>query len=327
MHITRRAAIGAGVALAAPTLATAASADTWNPTRSVNWIIPGAPGSVLDVAARLISQKMAPLLGQSVLIDNRVGAGGVVAAEAAARAAPDGYTMFNGNFAVFAIAPFIFRNLRWDARRDFMPVRGVGAAPNFIVGATDRPWRTMRELVAHARAHPDTLTFAASAGSGQHLAAAIFLNATGLRITHVPYQNTPQALTDIAAGRVDMMFDYALSSLPLSRDGRLRALAVNAPQRLAAAPDVPTLEEEGVRGANLLGWSGLYVPARTPAPVVARLAEATHQAMRDADLVNLFNSTGTLLWGHMDSQAMASVLEEEILRMGPLVTQLGLRQG
>jgi tripartite-type tricarboxylate transporter receptor subunit TctC len=327
MNIARRAALGAGIGLVAPTLAAPALAETWNPTRSITWIIPGAAGSVLDVGGRLIALKMSAVLGQSVVIDNRTGAGGVVAAEAASRAAPDGYTLFFGNFAVFAIAPFVFRNLRWDARRDFTPVQGVGAAPNFIVANPDRPWRTVREMVAHGRANPEALTFAASVGSGQHLAATLFMNATGVRLTHIPYQSSQQALNDIAAGRVDMAFDYTLSALPLAREGRLRAMAVNAPQRLAIVREVPTLEEEGVRGANLLGWSGIYVPARTPAAVIARIGDAARVALRDPDVVNLFDSTGTILWPHMDAPAMASALDEEILRMQPLVAQLGLRQG
>ena len=244
------------------------------PNRTITWVVPGGPGSVLDIAARLIAGKLAPRLGQSVVVDNRLGAGGTVAAEIAARAAPDGHTLFFGNFATFAIAPLLIPNLRYEAQRDFLPVQGIGASANIAVTGMGRPWQTVRELIAFARAHPGQVTYAAAIGSGQHVAAALFAEVAAIELTHIPYTNFGQALNDLAAGRVDLCFDYPLSSLPYVRDGRLRALAVNAGERLAIAPEVPTLAEAGLPGAELLGWSGVYVPARTPPATVARLGEA-----------------------------------------------------
>ncbi|MCX7372292.1 MAG: tripartite tricarboxylate transporter substrate binding protein [Alphaproteobacteria bacterium] len=318
MRVARRTLLVGG--LAAP----AAIAQTWQPSKPLTYIIPGAAGSVLDVAARLMAQKMGVMLGQNVVVDNRPGAGGIVGGEATLRAGVDGHTFYNGNIATFAIAPFILRHNRWDARRDFLAVHGVGAAPNLIVGGLHTPWTRIRELVPYARANPGRVTFAATAGGAQHLAAGLFMRATGVEMTHVPYQNTVQALTDIAGGRVDIMFDYALSALPFVRDGRLRGLGFNAPQRVAVARDLPTLQDEGVQGANLLGWSGLYVPTGTPAPAVARLAEVTRAALRDPDVIRLFDSTGTILLDAIDGPALASMLEEELLRMEPLIAALGL---
>jgi tripartite-type tricarboxylate transporter receptor subunit TctC len=316
------AAAGAG-ALVSPTVLRAA--EGWAPSRPVTWIVPGGPASVLDVGARLIAQKMGPALGQTVVVDNRTGAGGTIAADLAARATPDGHTVFYGNFAVFAIAPHLYRNLRWDARRDFAPVHGIGASANIVVASPSRPWRGVQDLLAHARANPGTVTFAGSIGSGQHMAAELFMTATGARMTLVPYANTVQALTDIAAGRVDLMFDYPLSSLPFVRDGRLRTLGVNAERRLAIAQDIPTLDEQGVTGANLLGWAGLYAPARTPPAAIARLAEATRIALRDPEVVALFDSTGTILWPEVDAPRLAQALEEEIPRMQALVARTGIQ--
>lgn len=320
----RRSVLAWGVAaLAAPRVGRAQQG--WMPTKQVSWVVPGGPGSVLDVGARLIAQKMAPVLGQTVVIDNRVGAGGVVAAELVARAAPDGHTVFYGNFATFAIVPYLFKNLRWDARRDFAAVHGIGASANIVVAAPDRPWKTIQELIAFSRAHPGQIAFAASIGSGQHMAAELFLSVTGLQWTHVPYNNTVQALTDISAGRVDVMFDYPLSSLPFVRDGRLRALGINARQRLAIAQEIPTLDEQGVKGAELLGWAGLYTVARTPQPAIDKLAEATRVALRDREVIELFNSTGTILWPDVDAAKLNQALEEEIPRIGALVARTGIQ--
>jgi tripartite-type tricarboxylate transporter receptor subunit TctC len=325
--LTRRAALAAAAALGLPGIARAQGAGQpgWAPTKQVNWIVPGGPGSVLDVGARLIAQKMAPVLGQSVTIDNRVGAGGIVAAELAARAAPDGHTVFYGNFAVFAIAPLLFKGLRWDARRDFVAIHGIGASPNIVVVAPERPWKTIPELIAFSRENPGKIAFAASIGSGQHMATELFLSVTGLQWTHVPYNNTVQALTDISAGRVDLMFDYPLSSLPFVRDGRLRALGINAKQRLTIAREIPTLDEQGVKGAELLGWAGLYAPARTPQPALAKLAEATRVALRDPEVIALFDSTGTILWPDVDAAKLEAALAEEIPRMQALVARTGIQ--
>lgn len=316
-RITRRLALAT---LAAPSLA---RADTF-PTRPVTWIVPGAPGSVLDVGARLIAVKMAAVLGQNVVVDNKIGAGGTIGTEAAARAAPDGYTVFYGNFAVFAIAPLLFPNLRYDAQRDFVPIHGIAASANIVVAAPGR-YRDIAALIAAAKARPDEITYAGGVGSGQHAAAALFAQVAGVRMTLVPYSSTTQALTDIAAGRVDVMFDYPLSSLPFVRDGRLRALAVNAPERLAIAPEIPTLADAGLRGAELLGWAGLYAPARTPPAAIARLAEATRVALRDPDVIKLFDSTGTILWGDVDAAKLAAALDAEIPRMRSLIARVAAK--
>jgi len=321
----RRAALLGAAAAGLAAGRRAAAEQAWAPTRPVSWIVPGGPGSVLDVGARLIAQKMAPVLGQQVLVENRTGAGGTVAADAAARAAPDGQTVFYGNFAVFAIAPNLFRSLRWDARRDFAPIHGIGASANLLVACPDRPWHTLQDLVAWSRANPGRITYAAGVGSGQQMAAELFLSVTGLEWTHVPYQNTVQALTDIAAGRVDLIFDYPLSSLPFVRDGRLRALGVNARERLAGAQAIPTLDEQGVKGAELLGWAGLYAPARTPQPAIDRLAEATRAALRDPEVIALFDSTGTILWPDVDAAGLARALEEEIPRIKALIARTGIQ--
>ncbi|HYZ31381.1 MAG TPA: tripartite tricarboxylate transporter substrate binding protein [Crenalkalicoccus sp.] len=319
MRLSRRAALA--VAALAPVRARGAGF----PAHPVTWVVPGGPGSVLDVGARLIAQKMGAALGQPVLVDNRLGAGGTIAADYAARAVPDGHTVFYGNFATFAIAPLLYANLKMDAERDFTPVHGIGASANIVVAGLERPFTTLAEMTAYGRAQPEKLTYAAGIGSGQHAAAALYAHVAGVRMTLVPYSNFSQALNDLVAGRVDVMFDYPLSSLPFVRDGRLRALAVNAPERLAVAPEVPTIAEAGCPGAELLGWAGMYAPARTPQPALDQLAAALVTALRDPEVKALFDSTGTIPWADHDAAAMRRALAEEIPRMRALIGRTGLR--
>jgi tripartite-type tricarboxylate transporter receptor subunit TctC len=316
MAISRRTIL-AGSAIALPP--SWARAGEEYPARPITWVVPGGPGSVLDVAARLIALKLGAALGQSVVIDNRLGAGGTVAAEFAARSAPDGYTVFFGNFATFAIAPLLIPGLRYEARRDFTPVHGIGASANIIITGMKQSFTSIPGLIEQAKRNPGQVTYGASIGSGQHAAGALFAQKAGVELTLIPYSNFAQALNDTVAGRLDLMFDYPLSALPHVRDGKLRALAVNAGDRLAIAPEVPTLAEAGLAGAELLGWSGLYVPARTPLPIVARLAEATHRSLLDREVKALFDNTGTILWDGIDGPALGRALEEELPRMQRLI--------
>jgi len=318
MAITRRTVLAAS--LAAPT---AALAQAGFPSRPITWMNPSAPGGVLDVAGRLIAQKMTEVLGQQVLVENRPGAGGVPAAEACLRQPHDGHAMFFGNFATFAIVPLIIPNISYDATRDFQPVNGIGASFNLVLTGADRPWKTLDALIAFAKANPERVTYAAGTGSGQHAAAALFAHATGTKLTHVAYRDFAQMMNDVSAGRVDLFFDYPLSSLPHVRDGKVRALAINAPERLVIAPEIPTTGELGVKGAELYGWSGIYVPSAVPQPVVAMLAAATVKALRTPEVRKLFDDTGTVLWDHMDAAKMRTALAEEIPRMKELIGTVG----
>jgi tripartite-type tricarboxylate transporter receptor subunit TctC len=280
---------------------------------------------VLDVAARMVAQKLTERLGQTVVVDNRPAAGGTVGAASVLQQPHDGHTLFFGNFATFAIVPLLIPGISYDAVKDFQPVNGVGASHNLIMCSPERPWRTLKDLVDYAKANPEKVTFGASVGSGQHAAAALLAHAAGIKFTHIPYQNFAQQLNDVSAGRVDLSFDYPLSSLPYVRDGKLRALAMNGAARLPIAQDIPTTSEAGVRGAELYGWSGIYVPTAVPAPVVETLRAATEWAMRTPEVVRLFESTGTVPWPEYGPARMKRMLEEEIPRMRQLIQVTGAR--
>jgi tripartite-type tricarboxylate transporter receptor subunit TctC len=325
MAIGRRQAIQHAIlaGVSAPFIIPGAARAQAFPSRQIVWVVPSAPGGVLDVASRLVAQKMTERLGQTVVVDNRPAAGGTVGADMVLHQPQDGHYMFFGNFATFAIVPLLIPNISYDAVRDFQPVNGIGASHNLIMCSPGKPWRTLRDLVAHAKANPEKVTFGAGVGSGQHAAAALFAHVAGIKLTHVPYQNFAQQLNDVSAGRVDLSFDYPLSSLPYVRDGKLRALAMNGAARLEIAKDIPTAAEEGTPGAELYGWSGIYVPSAVPAPVVEHLRAATEWAMRTPEVVRLFDSTGTVPWPDYGPARMRRILAEEIPRMRELIGRTG----
>ncbi|GAA0588975.1 tripartite tricarboxylate transporter substrate binding protein [Craurococcus roseus] len=308
------------LALPSPALAQAAAF----PARPVTWVVPFAAGGITDATARLIAQKMGANLGQPVVVDNRPGAGGTIGTEQASRAPADGYTLLYGTQNTHAVAPLLYPSLRYDPERDFVPVWGLGAAVNLLVANPALPVRSVADLVAHAKAHPDRINYASTGiGTGQHMAGELFQVVAGVRMTHVPYAGFQQALNDLTTGRMDVMFDYAFTSLPHAREGRLRALAVTATERLAVAPEVPTIGEAGLPGAEMMGWAGVYAPARTPAPVVARLAEAVAAAMRDPAVVEMFDRTGTIRWADKSGEDMRRVLAEEVPRARELIARSG----
>jgi tripartite-type tricarboxylate transporter receptor subunit TctC len=318
--IARRTALGAGLALGT------ATAQAQTAPRPLTWIVPFGAGGIVDVLGRVIAQRFSIALQRPVVIENRPGAGGTVGAEYAARAAPDGNTILTASQGSFAAAPMLYANLRFDPRRDFVPFHGQGAAPNYIVTRADAPWNTLAELAQHARARPEALSFGSTGiATGQHLSCEVWMAEAGVRMTHVPYQAQPQALNDLMGGRLDVSFDYFLTSGPHVRNGRLKALGVTAPRRLTVAPDVPTVREAGFPNSEFLAWTGCFVPARTPPEVVARLEEAMGIALRDLAVVEAFDRTATLMWSDMNGAALGRWLEEDTQRMRALLTRIGIR--
>ncbi|MBL6082731.1 tripartite tricarboxylate transporter substrate binding protein [Belnapia sp. T18] len=314
--------------LAAPALLPAAVAAQNFPNRPVIWVVPFAAGGITDTSARTLAQHMSQNLGQSVVVENRPGAGGTIGAEAVARSAADGYTMLYGSQGSIAAAPAMFPNLRYDPQRDLAPVHGIGASPHLIVTSPSRPWRTLMELVEAARGRPEGLTYGSvGVGTSPHLAAETLMQATGVRIVHAPYANGTQGLNDVIGGRLDVMWDYPLTSLPHVREGRLRALAVTDRQRVALAGEVPTVAEAGLPGAESVPWAGLFVPARTPVEVVARLAGAMREAMGDARVQEFFGGTATVLWPTMGTDQFRGFLAAETPRIAALITRSGARGG
>ena len=264
-------------------LVAAVSAQSY-PVKPVRMIAASSPGSAVDIVARIVAQKLGEQIGQQVIVDNRAGAGGNLGAELAAKAPPDGYTLFMGTPA-HSINTGLYRKLNYDLTRDFAPVSQVTSGQYVVVVHPSLPVKSIKELVALARAKPGQLNFA-SAGSGNatHLAGELFNSAARVKLVHVPYKGSGPALVDLVGGQVQVMFSNLIAALPQVKTGRIRALAVTGEKRAAAAPELPTVIEAGVPGYVVTSWFGVLVPAATPREIVMRLNAELAQAMRAPDI-------------------------------------------
>ena len=278
---TRRLAI----ALVAP-LALAsglAAAQEW-PTKPVRAIIAFTPGSATDIAGRIVAERLGAVLGQPVIAENRVGAGGTIGANAVAKADPDGYT-FLFNSSAQASNPAIFAQLPFDTFKDFIHVTAIAGQPNVVVVNPDRGYKTLQDLVAAAKAKPGQLNYAhAGIGSGTHLNSEKFRLAAGIDIVAIPHKGTPEALNDVLAGRVEYYFCPITAALAQVKGGKVHALAVSSPKRSAMLPDVPTTVEAGFPKSEYMLWVGMWLPAKTPPAIVQKLHAATVKALGEPEV-------------------------------------------
>jgi tripartite-type tricarboxylate transporter receptor subunit TctC len=265
-RVATRVVVGGALVVAAA----AAMAQAY-PSKPVRMIAASSPGSAVDIVARIVAQKLGEQMGQQVIVDNRAGAGGNLGAELAAKAAPDGYTLFMGTPA-HAINTGLYRKLNYDLVRDFAPVSQVTSGQYVVVVHPSLPVKSIRELIALARAKPGQLNYAsAGTGNATHLAGELFSSAARVKLVHVPYKGSGPAVTDLVGGQVQLMFANLVAALPQVKTGRIRALAVTGQTRAAAAPDLPTVIEAGVPGYVVTSWFGVFVPAATPRELVVRL--------------------------------------------------------
>ena len=296
--------------LAALVFAGAASAQGF-PNKPLRLIVPFSAGSGTDIAARAVGEVMAKGLGQPVVVENRPGAGGTLAAAQVARGEADGYTLLVPSSG-HAVNPSIYPNLPYDTLRDLTGVAPLVAMPNVLVVAPSRGWKSVADLVAAAKAKPGALNYAsAGVGSATHFNAEKFRLQAGLDAVHVPFKGTPEAIGDVVGGRVDWFFAPLSSALPLIRDGRLQALAVSTPKRSALLPDVPTTVEAGVPDSDYTFWVALVAPAATPAAVIARLQQEVAKALEQPELVERLAKLGaepmTLAGGDFNNFIRAEV--------------------
>ena len=267
---------------------TSVSAQTY-PSKPVRIIAGFSPGGGSDIFARLIAAKLQEMWGQPVLVENRVGASGTIGADAVAKSAPDGYTLFLANVSPNAMAPHVIKKLPFDALKGFAFITLIADTPNILVVNPSVPAKNVAELIAFAKAHPGKLTFASSGqGSVQHFAAEMFKMAAGVDIVHVPFKGSGQAMADLIAGNVDINFDTMAAALPSVKTGKLRALAVTSPKRASGAPDLPTLAEQGLPGYAISTWYGLAAPAGTDPAIVAKIQQDVARAIQLPDIQKRF---------------------------------------
>jgi tripartite-type tricarboxylate transporter receptor subunit TctC len=263
------------------------------PQKPVRFVVGFTPGGPSDILARSLGQKLAERFGQQVLIENRPGAGGNLAAEAVAKSAPDGHTWLLGNNSILATNQSLYRSLAYDPVKDFAPVALVAIQPNILVVVPGLSVFSVKDLIAMAKANPGKLNYASSgAGAAAHLAGELFKAMAGVDIVHVPYKGAQPALTDVIAGQVQMMFATSASVIPYVRAGRLRALAVTTAQRSASVPELPTVSEAGVPGFEATTWHGVVVPAATPAEIIQRINKEIDFVLGQKDLREKLNNLG-----------------------------------
>ena len=317
--VGRREVLAGMAALAAASDARAQAA--W-PDRPLRWIVGYPPGGASDAFARLIAAQMGPRLGQTVVVENRPGGGAVLASEAVARAGADGYTWMHVDNGILTYNPALYTRLPYDPDRDFSGVGFIGRFPLFIVVRPNDPVRDFAGLVAASRGRAPTYGTPAVA-SPHHLAMELVKRRTGLAAEHVPYRGGPAAMQDLLAGNVDTVVIDTATGTPFIRDGRVRALCVMSEARSALFPAVPTLRELG-QDAVAYGWQGMSVPAGTPAPVIARLAEEMVRAMTSADIARRLADLGIEYQPWTPAQFNAFVAQENAV-WRPLIRDLGIR--
>lgn len=320
MNPTRRLTLGALAGAALLALAGPAAAQSF-PSKTITIVVPFPAGGVTDQIARVLAGKMQDHLGKTVVVDNKPGAGGQIAAQAVKAAEADGHTLFIGATEMFAINPGLFRKFSYDPVKDFQPVTTLISSPLVLVVPKDSPANSVADLVAAGK--KKELNFASQGvGSIGHLLGELFRSRTSGNFAHVAYKGSAPALQDLMGAQVDLMFDPVITTAPLIGSGRLKALAIAAPKRAPQLPEVRTLAELGIAGVDAAVWFGAVVKAGTPEPVVARLNESLVKALHSPDVVKRFTEQG-LQPIPSTPQAFGSFMKDEITRWGALVKSSG----
>lgn len=287
----------------------AASAQSY-PTKTITIVVPFPPGGTTDVLARAVAQKLGPVLGQSVIVENKPGAGATLGAGLVAKSNPDGYTLFMG--AVHhTIAPSVYKTLPYSFEKDFAPITTVALVPNIMVVSASSPYKSVKEVIAAAKAKPDDLSYGSNGnGTAQHMIGTQFQMITGTKLLHVPYKGSAPLTTDLLGGQVTMSFDTITPVLPFIRENKLRPLAVTTAKRSSTLPGVPTLAEAGVPGINIGTWFGLLAPAATPKEVTAKLNAEVVKIIKSAEFQKQMFDIGAEPVGNTQAQMARQIADE-----------------
>ena len=296
--------------------------DPW-PAKPIHFVVGFTTGGPSDVIARGLAQKMSLFLDQPIVVENKPGAGGNLAAEYVAHSDPDGYTWLLGNNSILATNEFLYRNLRYKPEQDFAPVGLVAIQPNILVVNNTLPVKNLKELISLLKAHPSKFNFASSgAGAAAHLSGEMFKTSAGVSITHIPYKGAPPALTDVIAGHVDMMFATSGSVMPFIRDKKVRALAVTGQARMKELPNTPTMSEAGLPGFEAITWHGIVVPSGVSEAVILQISKALNSALTDKELLASYASMG-LEPKNTTPKAFGDYIHSEIPKWSKVVRESG----
>jgi tripartite-type tricarboxylate transporter receptor subunit TctC len=305
------------------TLAVAAQAQTF-PTRPITIVVPASPGGAIDITARLVGAKLAAAWGQAVNIDNKAGATGTLGTDFVAKAAPDGHTLALVASS-HAINPSMFRKLPFDTVKSFEPVALTHVVPLLLVVAPNVPAKSLQELVAFGRANPGKLSFASSGNGGApHMSGELFKSMTGIEMLHVPYKGSTAAHPDLIGGRVSLMFDTVAAVAPQVKGGNVRALAATTTKRSSVFPDLPTMDEAGMKGYDTSTWGGLLAPAGTPKDVIAKLNAEVDKALAAPDVREKLAAAG-IEPGGGTSQHFSSFIQSEMVRWAKVAKDAGIQ--
>ena len=320
MNIRRVCGLLAAAVLAAPL------APAQYPTKPVNTIVPFAAGGPTDTVARVIAQAMTKPMGQTLIVENKPGAGGTLAAEYVAKASPDGYTLLLHHIGM-STAPALYRTLRYNAIDSFEPVGLIADVPMTLVAKPGFPAKDFKELLAYVKANKSKVTYAnAGIGSASHLCGMLFMSAIETDLTTVPYKGTGPAMNDLLGGQVDFMCDQTTNTTSQIKSGKIKAYGVTSRTRVASLKDIPTLDEQGLKGFEVAVWHGLYAPKGTPKPVVDKLTASLQEALRDPTVKTRFNDLGTdpIAQDKATPAALRSHLKAEIDKWTPLIKKAGV---
>jgi tripartite-type tricarboxylate transporter receptor subunit TctC len=295
---------------------------TW-PDRPVHMIVPIAAGGPTDTNARIVADRLSKILGQQVVVDNKSGAGTNIGNEFVARSEPDGYTMLYGTSSLAANAA-LYRSLSYNPNTDFAPVSLIAKFPFFMFVPNSSPAKTVAEFIAAAKAHPGKLIMASpGTGSGPHLAELLFMEMAGIQMTHAPYRGAAPAFIDLIPGRIDCYFGSG-ELLTYSRSGQVRVLGSSGTKRSPSAPDVPTIAEAGVPGYEVESWQGIFMPVKTPAPIVQKMNAAVAKALADPDVLKKFNATAYNA-EPSSPEALGKYLKEQTVKWSGIIKSAGLK--
>lgn len=319
-----RSLCAAFLGLAAAAVPTgAALAQAAYPSKPIRLIVPFPPGGGTDMIARTVAQKLTDQNKWNVIVDNRPGAGGNLGVDAAAKSAPDGYTLVMGQTSNLAINPTLYPKLPYDPLKDLVPVALVSSSPIVMAAPVNSRFKTFADVVAAAKGKSDTITLGYSGnGTVAHLAGELAENAAGIQLRHIPYKGAAQAMTDLVGGQIDLYMSSVPTLLGQVRNGKLKAIAITSAKRAGQLPDVPTLAESGYKGFDAVTWFGILAPAGTPAPIVAQLNKAINQALEQPDVAEKLRSEGGDVMGGTPEQ-FSQLLRTEVPRWGKIVKDSG----